>query len=259
MNDPLANESLAGFRILEFDLPSALLEQVLATFEGMDASGLTAEATASIPNAQGVYQLFHCGKLVYIGKTDAEAGLRQRLTRHAWAILSRHNLNVAEMQFKAVQVLVFSAMDLETALIKHYKKLKHPPVWNGSGFGNNDPGRKRDRTALKEDGFDALYPINIDLPLDITVEMPATAFEVLAALSSQLPFTVRHEKTDSALATLKGTQIGALGTVKNTRNIVARVCGALPTGWQATRLSGRVIIYQEEVDDYPGGEIIARS
>ena len=145
-----------GFRTLEFDLPTALLHQVTATFEGMDAASLSPDDTAIIPNAQGVYQLFHHGKLVYVGKTDAQAGLKQRLSRHAWNIKSRHNLNVDEMKFKAIQVLVFSAMDLETALIAYYKKKKLPPVWNGSGFGNNDPGRRRDTTALKEDGFNAI-------------------------------------------------------------------------------------------------------
>jgi hypothetical protein len=90
-NDSAAASKIEGFRTLEFDLPTALLEQVIAVFEDLTAADLSPEDTALIPNAQGVYQLFHCGKLVYVGKTDAQAGLRQRLSRHAWNIKSRHN------------------------------------------------------------------------------------------------------------------------------------------------------------------------
>ena len=248
-----------GFRSFEFDLPAALLAQLIQVLDEMEVGALSPTATAAIPNAQGVYQLFHCGKLVYVGKTDAESGLRQRLSRHAWTIQSRHNLDVSEMTFKAVQVLVFSAMDLETALIKHYKRQKQTPAWNGSGFGSNDPGRRRDRTALKQDGFDANYPINIDLPL--AAELPATtsAAEALAALMPGVPYTVRHEKTEASLAELQSAKVAWPEEVRTLRSVMVSICASLSNGWQATRLPGRVILYKEEVDDYPGGEIIARS
>lgn len=228
-------------------------------FDAMAPAPLSTDDTALIPNAQGVYQLFHCGRLVYVGKTDAEAGLKQRLSRHSWAIKSRHKLNVDEMTFKAIQVLVFSAMDLETALIRHYKKQKRPPVWNGSGFGNNDPGRRRDTTALKQDGFDALYPINIDLPLVVGWETGSTVLRVLTILSQAVPYTIRHEKTAEALAELNAAFPTPFSGDTTARNVISQVCRVLPPGWQATRLSGRVIMYREAVDDYPGSEIIARS
>lgn len=250
---------IGGFRTLEFDLPTALLDQVIAMFHAMAPAPLSTNDTAIIPNAQGVYQLFHCGRLVYVGKTDAEAGLKQRLSRHSWAIKSRHNLNVDEMTFKAIQVLVFSAMDLETALIRYYKKQKQPPVWNGSGFGNNDPGRRRDKTALKEDGFDALYPINIDLPLILGWEVGSTALRVLTVLSQAVPYTIRHEKSADALAHLDSAVLSHFSGETTAREVISRICAVLDTGWQATRLSGRVIMYRETVDDYPGSEIIARS
>jgi hypothetical protein len=254
-----ADSDIEGFRTLEFNLPSALLEQVLNMFEDIAAAPLSNDDTALIPNAQGVYQLFHCGRLVYVGKTDAEAGLKQRLSRHAWAIKSRHNLIVQEMAFKAIQVLVFSAMDLETALIAYYRKEKQPPIWNGSGFGNNDPGRRRDTTALKEDGFDALYPINIDVPIVIGWDGNSTAFRVLTILSQTVPYTIRHEKTDDALAELNATYLRSMNGETTAREVISRVCAVLPAGWQATRLSGRVIMYRETEEHYPRGEVIARS
>jgi hypothetical protein len=259
MTDDGQLEEVQGFRSFEFDLPTALLEQLIAMFDGMGRGQLLPNVTQVIPNAQGVYQLFHNGKLVYVGKTDADDGLKQRLSRHAWAIQSRHNLDVSEMSFKAVQVLVFSAMDLEKALINHYKKQKAHPAWNGSGFGNNDPGRRRDTTALKEDGFDALYPINIDIPLDGAPVGGGSALDVLARLAPRVPYTLRHERTEDAIAELDSTSVAIHEQAQTLRTIIVAICSALPAGWQATRLPGRVIMYREQIDDYPGGLVIARS
>lgn len=259
MNDEPQEDTISGYRSFEFDLPTALLGQLVDIFDHMEQGPLLPRAASAIPNAQGVYQLFHRERLVYIGKTDAQAGLRQRLSRHAWTIQSRLNLDVDEMSFKAVEVLVFSAMDLETALIAHYKKRKEPPAWNGSGFGSNDPGRRRDTTALKEDGFDANYPINIDLPLEFTLEGQANALEALALLMPRVPYTLRHERSDDALAELRATKISFPGGPVTLRAVTQLICNALPAGWQATKLPGRVIMYREQKDDYPGGEVIGRS
>lgn len=248
-----------GFRVLEFDLPGALLNQVVSMFDHLAPAPLTTALAKEIPNAQGVYQLFHKERLVYVGKTDSEAGLARRLFRHARTIQSRRNLDVADMAFKAVQVLVFSAMDLETALIKHYRKLKSPSVWNGSGFGNADPGRKRDTTALKEDGFDANYPINIDIPLNVNWSNDHAALDVIGRLAAEVPFTIRHEKVSEALDHLTGSSNITLPTLVTVRSVLTNICASLPSGWQATRLSGRVIFYREDVENYPGAEVIARS
>ncbi|TIL83467.1 MAG: GIY-YIG nuclease family protein [Mesorhizobium sp.] len=59
------------------------------------------------------------GQIVYIGKADAEAGLRKRPRRHAWTIQHRQNLSVQDITLKAVRVFVFAAIDLERQLIRH--------------------------------------------------------------------------------------------------------------------------------------------
>lgn len=164
------------------------------------------------------------------------------------------------MSFKAVEVLVFSAMDLETALIASYKRRKENPAWNGSGFGSNDPGRRRDTTALKEDGFDATYPINVGLRLEaFDAAGPLSALETLACLTPSVPYTVRHDRSAQAIAELTAAKLSLKLKKPTLRTVIEAVCAALPAGWQATRLPGRVIMYREHVDDYPGGEIIARS
>jgi hypothetical protein len=246
-----------GFAEFEFDLPEALLASIIVAFDNMQGASLSQAHVSKIPEAQGVYQLILNGQIVYIGKTDSAAGLLQRLTRHAWTIQHRTNLNVAEVSFKAIRVFVFTAMDLETQLIKHYKE--HSSVsWNNSGFGSNDPGRNRDKTRAKATSFDVLYPIDLDekVKLEISGSMPvATA---LQTLRQALPYTLRvegsgvHPDFDGLTITISENSI-------TVREVLETIVARLPEGWQATALAGRIILYKECVDDYPAGRIIARS
>jgi len=250
-----------GFREFEFDLPDALLNRLVETFDPMEQGPLTPEAVAEIPEEQGVYQLFHKGSLVYIGKTDAEAGLRQRLGRHSWTIQHRENLDPADASFKAIRVFVFTAIDLETQLIKRYQK-KAKVAWNFSGFGSNDPGRERDTTKSKPEGFDAQFPVDLDRAVETEIPSPASAFDVLAVLRKWLPYTLRfqplkqgsrkgHTDLDAAIVTVPPGPI-------TTRQLLMQIIESLPPGWQGTRLPGRVILYKEN-REYAFGEVIAKS
>lgn len=157
----------AGFVEFEFNLPDALLASLINVFDKMSGAPLTPENVQKIPEAQGVYMLLMRGQIVYIGKTDAEAGLRRRLDRHAWTIQHRAGLTVAEVAFKAVRIFVFTAIDLETQLIRHYA----PVPWNNSGFGSNDPGRNLPEgwqaTALA--GRIIVYHESVDYPFGVTI------------------------------------------------------------------------------------------
>ena len=171
---------IAGFEEFEFDLPDALLTHLIQALDGMAGTPLLPANVQEIPEAQGVYQLSLKGEIVYIGKTDADAGLRARLERHAWTIQHRRNLGPEDVTFKALRVFVFTAVDLETQLIRHYRS-SSPVAWNDSGFGSNDPGRERDTTNAKPEGFDSLFPIDFDRSLDLTFPESLTASAVLVA------------------------------------------------------------------------------
>ena len=249
----------AGFVEFEFNLPDALLASLINVFDKMSGAPLTPENVQKIPEAQGVYMLLMRGQIVYIGKTDAEAGLRRRLDRHAWTIQHRAGLTVAEVAFKAVRIFVFTAIDLETQLIRHYA----PVPWNNSGFGSNDPGRNRDQTDLKPEGFDAQFPVDLDHPVHMEIAAGMTAAQALANLRSVLPYTLRVQ---SAKRGSKAPHPDIAGSViamppappLTTRQVVESIVRALPEGWQATALAGRIIVYHESVD-YPFGVTIARS
>lgn len=156
---------MRGFREFEFDLPSALLRRLVQVFGEMDSAALAHDVVKEIPDEQGVYLLLHKGIPVYVGKTDGEAGLRRRLNRHCTSVRHRKSLDPNEVHFKAIRIYVFTVVDLETELIREFKGAD----WNNSGFGSNDPGRERDTTKLKADGFDAKFPVDIDYPLDIVL------------------------------------------------------------------------------------------
>jgi hypothetical protein len=165
---------------------------------------------------------------------------------------------VEELIFKAVRIFVFTAMDLETQLIRYYS----PVPWNNSGFGSNDPGRERDTTNLKPDGFDASYPIDIDREISLDLPARANAIAIVSALKSALPHTFRVEGRARgkrmAHMDLENAEISIPNKPYSARSLVSAVVHGLPPGWQATALSSRIILYRE-TRDYLYGEVIARS
>ncbi len=252
---------MPGYLEFEFDLPSALLRNLTQVLDEMESAPLLPENVADVPEAQGVYQLWLRGSLAYIGKTDAEAGLRKRLERHARTIMHRRNLDPRDVAFKAVRVFVFTAMDLESQLIKHYGATA-PVPWNNSGFGSNDPGRERDTTNLKPEGFDAQFPVDIDREIEPSLPFPATAALACAALKECLPYTFRVENAGRGSRKphpdLVNTMVIPPPRPYTTRQFVEAIVRRLPPGWQATALPSRVILYKEE-RVYAFGAAIASS
>lgn len=252
----------SGYGEFEFDLPEALLRGLRAKLDNLTAARLTEEAARDIPNEQGVYQLFLDGKLVYIGKTDGDAGLSQRLGRHAQKIKHRKSLDPARVSFKALRVFVFTAVDLESYLIKSYGGVSKVP-WSGSGFGSNDPGRERDTTTIKDDHYDARYPIDIDRDTGLVIKAGMTAAEALTLLKATLPYTLRFAtkggKSRSPHPELSDCVIGSASTQSTARGLLSHIVRFLTPGWQATEFPGYLILYKERDRDYPHGRVLATS
>ncbi len=261
MTDEVAkNPQVNGYREFEFDLPGALLDHLVRALGEMEQAPLDAASLRGVAEAQGVYQLFLDGNLVYSGKTDAEAGLFKRLARHSNKILHRSGLDPARVSFKAIRIFVFTAMDLETQLIKRYTA-DAGTEWNGSGFGSNDPGRKRD---TQEPGrFDQEFPIDIDRQLQVDYSGTRAAAAVAAMLKSELPFTFRFEMKPPRSRTPHPDLANTIVTIsdgrKTARQVIGELVQQLPAGWQATALSAVLIMYMEAVDDYPHATVLARS
>jgi hypothetical protein len=251
-----------GYIDFEFDLPGALLARLVHVLDTLTPATLSRELLDAIPDAQGVYQLLLDGDLVYIGKTDAEAGLRKHLDRHRLKIQHRKDLDPNRVTFKAIRIYVFTAVDLETQLINHYGG-PSAVRWNGSGFGSNDPGRERDTTRYRPEHFDARFPIDIERSLNL--ELPAwdTAANILLALKAALPYILRYEgagpRSRSPHPDLRGTMVSMPSIFPVTaKAVIETVVSQLPPGWQATYLLSHIILYKE-TRAYPQGQIIACS
>jgi hypothetical protein len=221
-------------------------------FIDMTAAPLAAEVVSEIiPNEQGVYQLFHQGELVYIGKTDAEAGLRARLNRHSLKILDRVGLDPSHVTFKAIRLFVFTVMDLETELLRAGR-----PAWNGAGFGSNDPGRERDTTGIKPTNFDAMYPLDINrnVEIDIAATTPVSAEEAIVAIQKAVPWKLRRQnlggRSRQPHADLANTKVTLSSNKGAPWTLLSQIVSQLPAHWQATALKSHVILYKER-RDYP--------
>lgn len=250
---------IPGYVEFEFDLPKALLERLAETFDAARPAPLTEANAARIGEVQGVYELFHKGELVYVGKTDAKAGLRQRLTRHALKIRHRTGLDPAEVSFKAVRVFVFTAVDLEADLIVRSSK-DGRLAWNNSGFGANDPGRRRDLSVVKSDHFDARHPIDTDARLAIPAfARGMSAAEALDVLKDRLPYVLRFERDAKAPhPDLSGAKFAASVKPRTAREALTAIVAALPKGWTATVLPGYAILYREKAA-YPSAQYQLKS
>ena len=260
---------IPGYVAFEFDLPRFLLEGLSEQLDGIESAQLTGKNLARIPEVQGVYQLFIGGRLVYIGKTDADAGLDRRLNRHWKHVQHRLNLDPDDVWFKAARVFVFTAVDLEDLLISHYRRRADDIgeggvlEWNDSGFGSNDPGRSREMTRYKEGHFDMKYPIDIDREICLDLANTATAAGILNALKAHLPYVFRFQGEGNSRRPhqdLRQTEVAVAGCIPlSARSVISRVVGELPGGWRASKLPGRVILYKNDDGTYPEVEDIARS
>ncbi|HAP26691.1 MAG TPA: hypothetical protein DCR74_13960 [Achromobacter sp.] len=252
-----------GYSEFEFDLPGALRTELIHQFDSVDAGLLLPEVVREVADVQGVYQLFHGDELVYVGKTDAEAGLRTRLMRHAKKILHRPTLT-GSVRFKAIRIMVFTAMDLETQLIKHYKAVHGSVLWNGSGFGANDPGRKREKTNRRPEGFDDSHPINIDIVGEFVAPGETTVDAAVFALKLSLPYTLRYETLRDARGRAMRTQphlemrvavVEIPPPPQTVRDLMGVIQRALGPNWQATVFASHLILYKES-ETYDYGTII---
>ena len=139
----------------EFDLDRGIRSQVI---ERLEASPLLPLDQGVGPSASGIYALYHCDVLVYVGKASAEVTksrrtLRARLAEHRNKIAKRRNITLAEV---SCRYLTFDSdwwvLAAEFALIAHYD-----PEWNGSGFGGKTPGKGRPGTNRVSD-WDQQFP-----------------------------------------------------------------------------------------------------
>ncbi|QNP71698.1 GIY-YIG nuclease family protein [Streptomyces roseirectus] len=225
------------------------LEPAPLTQENLDALTPQAERLG-LPSRSGVYQLFRqeAGterQLTYVGKADEP--LPERLGNHLYKLSGREGISIEEMSFKCLFVEEdLSSVSPEKMLIKEHLK-SGKIVWNNRGFGNNDPGRNRDRTTIKSNHFDLEFPI--DLSRDVNRLTPGvhSLHDVLWEIKRGIPFNFRF-KHSAAFKKLMVTVPEGEMTVDEAFRFVARY---LPGKWQICALLGWVIMYDDSPTTYP--------
>jgi hypothetical protein len=221
----------------------ALRDQLVSSLRTLTPAPLSADSVAKLQSRGGVYVIFLNSERVYVGKADRS--LSGRLSQHAKKLSGRIGPFAGAVEF----ICLYVEEDLEASapeklLIKWYRRESSLP-WNSNGFGNKDPGRKRDTTEVKSNHFDALYPIDLNLPISLTpgqVEVLACLTELKDALPYNLRFAGEPRADLSARITVPN------GT-KTVRQWIKLIIEALPIGWLATALPGYVILYREDNPD----------
>lgn len=224
-------------------ITKALGDQLAEALERLGSAELSERNLAALEERPGVYQLYHKGALVYVGKADRRhKGLPGRLRNHLRKLSGRRNIDLADISFRCLYVDEdFSALAPEQLLINHHRSRGGIP-WNNSGFGSRDPGRRRDRTVLKKDHFDVQYPINLEARLRGLPVGEVDLRSYLSSLKAALPYNFRYaEPADSGETTLRVPDREFTAD-----EALRKASAALPASWQITALLNYVIMYEEE-------------
>jgi hypothetical protein len=240
----------------ELDLTEALLQYLPPVLERIVPAALTPEEVGSLPErAQGIYMLLFQGLPTYIGKTDAEHGFRTRLLRHYYTLSARRNLNLSDVTYRAVRIMVFTTVNVESTMIRYFHVDENPLAWQTSGFGSNDPGHRRE--GQEPSDFDLQYPISIDVPLPfLTMGSRSSVRDLLLLLKDRLPFDFRYETDRPPGGRSLRHTVGHVDQRKSDATVpragmtlrevlIELVLPNLPQGWIATVFPGRVILYKE--------------
>lgn len=238
---PLTSSWGTGGGTFAFSFTAAFTEQLGARLAESSPQPLGESNLDQLWSRPGIYELFHSGRLVYIGKASSDLPARLRLA--ARKISGRRGIDPRDVSFTHLYVDEdLSAIAPEALLLKRHGE---SPPWNRNGFGNSDPGRGRDASPVPEHHFDLLYPVNLDLPVPELIGERSIG-GAAALLKRSLPYSFRYDralKDDEAVLDFGENPPTA-------HSALAVLVEGLGAGWQATALPGHVIAYRED-RDYP--------
>lgn len=225
------------------------LEPAPLTRENLDALAPQAEKLG-LPSQSGVYQLFRQvpgekRELAYVGKADEP--LPTRLGNHLYKLSGRKGISIDEMSFRCLFVEEdLSSVSPEKMLIKEHLKTGKI-VWNNRGFGNNDPGRNRDRTVIKNNHFDLEFPIDLSRKVVGLTPGEQSLHSALWELKRGIPFNFRFKNS----AALKKQMVAIPEHELTVDEAFRLIAQNLSEKWQICALLGWVIMYDDNPSTYP--------
>lgn len=228
-----------------FDLMGPLIAQLDASFGGLTPEPLNGANLAALPQGPGVYQLWHAGDRVYVGKADRD--LQSRLGDHDRKIGGRLNIALADVTFMALYLeATWIPVGAERGLIDLYDGpgRAHLLPWNNNGFGINDPGKERDTTNFRAQHFDVLYPADLNVPIVGLAAGQYPMNELLRTVKTALPWVFRFENQWARHADYLVSTVTIPHNDPTAEEVFDAVIAGLPTGWQITALPGYTVMYK---------------
>lgn len=253
----------------EFSLSitEAMRTQLMAALTQLVEVPLTPENISTIERRPGIYQLFLDGRSVYIGKADDN--LYARVGQHYAKVAGRWDVDGGPQRVRLIDRMDFRCMYInedidslgpEKMLIQQFRQTEEAP-WNNNGFGNKDPGKERDTSAVKWLHFDRQYQIDMNLLIQPenrrtlrNVYLVDNLFEAMGVLKSALPFVFRFGTTVAdrhELASIPVNDRDVAGVTRTVQEWLEFLADHLPNGWKIVALPGYVIAYKNpELDRY---------
>lgn len=231
--------------LFKLSVTRAMKEQLIEVLDSLHPVPLDNQALQAVEQRGGIYQLLLDGESVYIGKSTSS--LRARIEKHHGKLGGRVGFLVPRTTFRCVYVDEdLDALAPEKMLISAFKKAGKAP-WNNNGFGNNDPGRRRDGSLVKENHFDSHYSIDLDIPVTLRLDKNQSLYVIMNNLKSALPYNFRFP----ALQAQERRELDAVfsdtyGVLTQTaREWFTWLADRMPDAWLVTALPGYVICYRE--------------
>lgn len=215
---------------------------------------LTQSAVDALPDHAGVYRLYFDAEptgpqLLYVGMADRS--ISDRIRHHRQKINGRRNIAVDDVSFNYLLVDDMPYVNVGRLLASRLHDQGVNTPWNDNGFGNKDPGRQRDKTRLRSDQFDAMYPIDLAwLVQEARESVEMSAFSFAAMLKAELPYVFRFASGEVDIEPLRRTSIVVPEGLLSADQAFRLLSGAIGGDWQISALLGYVVMYREHKQDY---------
>jgi hypothetical protein len=234
--------------LYSFDFLTTISKQLRENLDALQITVLDSQSLTALNEFQnlhkkkkGVYVVHYQGSPKYVGKADH---LANRLSQHFRKLEGRRNIDPQAIGYKCL--ILDNSMSTaanEDLLIAQYQSEVHD-MWNGQGFGPNDPGKHRDTGTPSY--FDREFPIRLDILLhEIPDRLP---LGILArTMKRDLPYLFRYSLENRA------EEIADISSVARTPDqLLQALINHLGEGWRGAILSYGLVLYHNR-KIYPHG------
>jgi hypothetical protein len=237
--------------LYSFDFLDTISKQLRERLDALGITTLCERALLELESfqnehgrTQGVYVVYYGGLPKYVGKAE---NLASRLGQHHRKLTGRRRIDPAGIGYKCLVLDgSMSTAANEKLLIAQFRK-DNPDMWNGAGFGPNDPGKHRDTT--KPSAFDEAHPIRVDIRLEDIADA-LTLGELAEIMKRKLPYVFRYDLEDRA-----ESLVDLSGVERTPYHLLRAMINCLGTGWRGAILSYGMVFYRNR-KHYPHGEEI---